>query len=785
MRHLALVPATSLILALSSSSQASTRIAIEGAGASASDTYLDIQILLEAEGYEVDIVSGDDINTLVEIQAYDAVLIGDSGYSDYDWADFDSVLVDYVEGGGGVLASGWVPYMLASSPSSMANLIEILPVAVGSSYESGATMAPSGTHELTDGWSTFTMPSYSAHGGSVRSGASVAAYTSGGNAGIVFWEYGGGRVLHHAANYLVSSGAYAHESLYDGSDPDAQRSFLNAVSWVSGGECSTLPTIAMEAIGPNAEDTYPEIQALLVDLGWEVDIVTAEDIDEADEIAMYDAVFIGDSGYLDNDWLDFDDVLLNYVDAGGGLLASGWVAYWVSYAGAGTNLEEVLPLDGGTTTAAGLTITPSGSHELTDGWSSYSATQVGPGGAVKSGASIAGYDSSGNPSITYWEYGSGRVVHLSGNFLISEAAYGHSHMWDGSSPDAWQSFLNAAEWVAQSCEEIVVEEIDADGDGYSSDLDCDDGDPSVYPGAREVCDGVDNDCDELVDNDAVDASTWYADLDGDGYGDPSASTLSCERPDDTVATAGDCDDTEPLAWTGAREVCDGVDNDCDGFADNDAVDASTWYVDADEDGFTGLDSMESCEAPSGYRERSDEDDCDDGDDDIYPGATEVEDDGIDQDCDGEDAASGGGDGGAGDGGADGGTGDGGTGDGGTGDGGTGDGGTGDGGTGDGGTGDGGTGDGGTGDGGTSDGGTGDGGTGDGGTGDGGTGDGGTGDGGTGDGGTGDGGTGDGGTDDGGKDDEGCGGCASSGVSPAGALWLLPLIGGLLHRRRRA
>ena len=59
---------------------------------------------------------------------------------------------------------------------------------------------------------------------------------------------------------------------------------------------------------------------------------------------------------------------------------------------------------------------------------------------------------------------------------------------------------------------------DADGDGFT-DTDCDDSDASVYPGATETCDGVDNNCNGTIDEaSAVDALTWYEDADGDGYG---------------------------------------------------------------------------------------------------------------------------------------------------------------------------------------------------------------------------------------------------------------------------
>ena len=142
----------------------------------------------------------------------------------------------------------------------------------------------------------------------------------------------------------------------------------------------------------------------------------------------------------------------------------------------------------------------------------------------------------------------------------------------------------------------------------------------------------------MDNDDASDASTWYIDADGDGYGDASTTTTSCDQPSGYVDNNGDCDDLEPLAWTGASELCDGVDNDCDGTVDNDdANDASTWFADADGDGYTAVDeSTNACAAPSGYAEASAEADCDDADANIHPGAEEIADDGIDQDCNGAD-----------------------------------------------------------------------------------------------------------------------------------------------------
>ena len=181
-------------------------------------------------------------------------------------------------------------------------------------------------------------------------------------------------------------------------------------------------------------------------------------------------------------------------------------------------------------------------------------------------------------------------------------------------------------------------EVDEDGDGWGVDEDCDDDDAEVNPGADEVCDDIDNDCDGDIDDDDPTVSgtdPWYADDDGDGFGDAGDEWPACEQPVGYVADATDCDDDDAGVNPDADEVCDAVDNDCDGDVDDeddDVIDPETWYADADEDGFGDPDDQATgCDAPSGYV--GDDQDCDDDEDAINPDATEVCNE-IDDDCDG-------------------------------------------------------------------------------------------------------------------------------------------------------
>ncbi len=190
--------------------------------------------------------------------------------------------------------------------------------------------------------------------------------------------------------------------------------------------------------------------------------------------------------------------------------------------------------------------------------------------------------------------------------------------------------------------------VDADGDGHgaygsltvgcqpstgtsSVGDDCDDAAPSVFPDADEHCDGVDEDCDGTADEDAVDAPTRYADLDGDGYGDAGSPETGCLPGGPAVDDATDCDDADAAAHPGAAEHCDGADEDCDGVTDEGAVDATAWYRDGDGDGYGNGPAFFECEPGSGWSATAG--DCDDADPTRGTGTPETCN-GVDDDCDG-------------------------------------------------------------------------------------------------------------------------------------------------------
>lgn len=175
-----------------------------------------------------------------------------------------------------------------------------------------------------------------------------------------------------------------------------------------------------------------------------------------------------------------------------------------------------------------------------------------------------------------------------------------------------------------SSEGVVV---DGDGDGFSSSEDCDDADGDVYPGANELCDGIDNNCDGSIDEGVLDP--FYIDGDGDGFGDAGEITQACDAPDGYVPNASDCDDGDGNIYPGNVESCDGLDNNCDGVVDEGVGD--TYYVDDDGDGYGGETTIFSCTTQEGLSVVSG--DCDDANNTIYPGSNELCDE-LDNNCDG-------------------------------------------------------------------------------------------------------------------------------------------------------
>ena len=188
-------------------------------------------VLIQSGGHTAAVVDGSDIATTADLSNYDVVVIGESGHNDNDFADFQTALRQWVQNGGGVVATTWIPIVFGTH----ADLDAILPIGPPSTSTIGGTITMTGdpSHPVTNGVSNFISPSNNSSG-SLRQGATLLAMDSVNNPAVAVWQFGQGRVVYLSPEYLASYSNFTNEPLLDGSIPDALNLFLQAVQWAGG-----------------------------------------------------------------------------------------------------------------------------------------------------------------------------------------------------------------------------------------------------------------------------------------------------------------------------------------------------------------------------------------------------------------------------------------------------------------------------------------------------------------------------------------------------------------------
>ena len=232
--------------------------------------------------------------------------------------------------------------------------------------------------------------------------------------------------------------------------------------------------------------------------------------------------------------------------------------------------------------------------------------------------------------------------------------------------------------IDNDCDGHRDEGFDSDGDSYATSIcdpdavapyDCDDTDSSIHPSAIEVCNGIDDDCNNVVDDDSSDGGPWYYDADHDSYGSTSIGSTQCIKPAGYTAVTGDCNDRDADISPAMSETCNNIDDDCDVEIDEDYDVDQDGFVDQSmcevtlpvgtlmdcDDGNPGVhpyalercdDVDDNCDTIVDPSEDQDQDgysvcgtegqtdDCDDLRGDVHPGQAEILDDGVDDNCDG-------------------------------------------------------------------------------------------------------------------------------------------------------
>jgi hypothetical protein len=255
------------------------------------------------------------------------------------------------------------------------------------------------------------------------------------------------------------------------------------------------------------------------------------------------------------------------------------------------------------------------------------------------------------------------VAHAETYFFVDEDQDGYYNYLDcddsnaamyPSNPEVCDGLDNDCNGLAEDGLAFSDYFLDVDGDGFgalagsissceaippvgyvTSNTDCDDTAANINPSESETCDDLDNDCSGVAD-DGLQLYTYFQDLDGDGFGFGANAISECDNtaPVGYVNNFFDCDDNNAAINVNAIEICDEVDNNCNGNTDE-GLPLFTYYQDSDGDGFGNADATQAtCFATPPTNYVTNDTDCDDNDATVNPDAIDLPLDDIDNNCDG-------------------------------------------------------------------------------------------------------------------------------------------------------
>jgi hypothetical protein len=231
----------------------------------------------------------------------------------------------------------------------------------------------------------------------------------------------------------------------------------------------------------------------------------------------------------------------------------------------------------------------------------------------------------------------GCIFQLYSNFNPNATWYDGSCVLDGCTISTACNYSPLATVNNGSCIMPTIYYADSDQDSYGSPgssisacsqptgyvtnfLDCNDNNNSIKPGAAELCNLIDDNCNGQIDEGLAFAN-YYFDADTDGYGNPLISVNACALQIGYVSNNSDCNDNNNSINPGAAELCNLIDDNCNGQLSEGLVFVN-YYIDSDSDGFGAGSGINSCAPPVGLYV-TDNSDCNNNNSAVKPSANEI------------------------------------------------------------------------------------------------------------------------------------------------------------------